>query len=122
LTSDHEKLSAILASLERTFSAAAADHAEQAERARDAKHQDLSRQHGVTEENRRRIEMTHDAKIAGFERQASIAQRRAAHCRAGYLLHSPSEAGDPAYMLANHEVVEMARRIGRLRQTDENLD
>jgi hypothetical protein len=121
LTTDHEKLSGILASLERTFSAAAADASEAAEKARDAKHADLASHHGLTAENRRKIEMTHDQKIGVHDRAARVNQRRAAHARAGYLLHSPTESGDSEYMQKNHEVVDMARRAGRLRQTEENL-
>lgn len=120
--SDHERIAPLLASHERKWTMAAAEHEEAAEKARTEKHRVLSMQVGIPDEHRRRLEATHDATIRRHASQAKVNRRRAEHAANGYLLHSPSESGDADYMREHSDLIGCAQRTGRMRQTDERLD
>jgi hypothetical protein len=53
--------------------------------------------------------------------RSSKYRRRAEHAAAGYLLHGPDEARDADYSRGHGELIELARKTGRLRQTDESV-
>jgi hypothetical protein len=118
---DHERIGPILASHERRCTLCAAEHEEHAELARTRKTRELGMHINAPSEARKRMEATHDEAIARHEGQARMHRRRAEHAAAGYLLHGPDEGRDSEYMRANQELIGMARRTGRLRQTDESI-
>jgi hypothetical protein len=119
---EHDRIDAQLRSHERKFSLSASDHERRAEEIRTKKHRELGQHIGLPDEARGRLESSYDARIRHHERQGAIHRRRATVARAGYLHHGPDEGRDTEYMRDHHELIEMARRTGRLRQTDEPLD
>lgn len=121
-TSDHEKIGPALASHHLAWTARAAEHDEAAERGRDEKRRVMGKQTGIPDEPRLKLQMAHDAAIGHHEKQARIHRRRAALAGAGYLHHGPDEIGDAMYMKEHADLIGLAQRTGRLRQSDERLD
>lgn len=121
MNNDHERIGPILASHERAWSLQAAEHEEGAERARDKKQREMGMHANAPEEARGRMEGVHDAEIARHESQARIYRRRAAHAAEGFLLASPDEVRDAEYQRHHSELIAMAQRTGRMRQSDESV-
>jgi hypothetical protein len=120
--SDHERFGTLLASHERSWSLAAATHEEDAERARDRKKREMGQHVNAPADARARMEGVYDAQINKHEKQARVNRRRAEHAQAGFVLHSPDEAGDPEYMRSHQDLISMGHRCGRCRMTDEAVD
>lgn len=119
---DHERVGPILASYERAWAGEAAQHEEQAEQAKDRKTRAMGQHVNAPPDARGRMEGVYDAQIAKHERQARVHRRRAEHAAAGYVLHGPDESTDADYMRAHQDVIELARKTGRLRQSGEACD
>jgi hypothetical protein len=116
---DHERIGPVLGSMERAFSLRAAEHEEAAERAKDDKRKQLAKHINIPMEHRRRLEMAHDATIRHHEEEGAKYRRRSDYLRAGYVLDSPSERRDGDFMRQHHDLVDLARKAGRLRYSEE---
>jgi hypothetical protein len=62
----------------------------------------------------------HDWEIAHHEERARAYRRRASIAAQGYLLDSPDERLDVQYQREHGDLIGMARRTGRLRQTEDS--
>jgi hypothetical protein len=117
--SDHATVGTVFGSMERAFSLRAAEHEEAAERARDDKKRQLGKHVNIPPEHRKRLEMAHDATIRHHEEQGQRFRRRAAYLASGYALDSPSERRDADFVRQHHDLLDLARKTGRLRYSDE---
>jgi hypothetical protein len=120
--SDHERIGPLLQSHERAWTLKATEHEEAAERARNKKKAELEAHQNAPEEARRKMVATHDATINHHDKQARVHRRRAEHARAGYILHGPDETADASYVRDHQDLIDTARRAGRLRHTEESID
>ena len=91
------------------------EHGKEAEKAAAAKEADQRGHHGITPENRQRLDWQHDRKIDDHTRQAKSWAEVSLAAGAGYLLHRPSQEGmDSAYTKQHSDLISTARRSGRL--------
>jgi hypothetical protein len=68
----------------------------------------------------RKLTAVRDWEIAHHEERARAYRRRASIAAQGYLLESPDERLDEQFQREHGDLIDMARRAGRLRQTEDS--
>ncbi len=117
---DEEHIRPKLTSRVRNWIVKAAEHEEVAQKARARKEREQAGWINAPAEKLRKLTAVHDGEIAPHEERARAYRRRAAIAAQGYLLDSPDERLGVPYQREHGDLIGMARRTGRLRQTEDS--
>jgi hypothetical protein len=117
---DDERIGPMLASHVRKWIVKAAEPEEAAQRARAREKREQAQWINAPAEWLREMTAVHDWEIAHHEERARAYRRRGAIGAQGYLLDSPDERLDAQDQREHGDLIGMARRTGRLRQTQDS--
>jgi hypothetical protein len=117
---DDERIGPMLASHVREWIVKAAEHEEAAQNARVRKEREQAKWINAPAELFRKLTAVHDWEIAHHEEQAQAYRRRAAIAVQGHPLDSADERRDAPYQREHSDLIGMARRTCRLRQTPDS--
>jgi hypothetical protein len=117
---DDERIGPMLASHVRKWIVKAAEHEKAAQRARARKEREQAKWINAPADLLRKLAAVHDWEIAHHEERTQAYRRRAAIAAQGYLLDSPDDRMDAQYQRDHGDLIGMARRTGRPRQTEDS--
>lgn len=110
---EHAAFSDTISSLERSWTAKAAQHAQAAEASRDRKQREMAATRHAPESARKAMELEHDRRIDHHDRRSRVMARRSEAAKGGYLLMSPDEHNDAEFQRNHSQAIHLAHKCGR---------